>query len=253
MIRRSVSKYYFFGTQLRYLTDVSEYTLIKSDSYILDNLEWFFQNLRDLNLHVTSRAASDLLTFKNELATASDGEKIGKERAVKLNKLMTNLRLTLDAEIQGVSAFVTSGKRNSEEHLLGNMDALFAPKSFENFTDIAQYDFLEAGRCIVFERSTAAAFHILRGTESNLRHYYKQMIKQKRIKSEMWGPIVNDLKVRSKTKVHVALNNQLDHIRTSFRNPTQHPEAIYDVHECQDLLSLCIDVNNRMFKIILAR
>jgi len=76
------------------------------------------------------------------------------------------------------------------------------------------------------------------------------MIKRDRVKSEMWGPIVQDLKKRNKTKANSTLNNHLDNIRLSFRNPTQHPDAIYDINEVQDLLSVCIDANNRMFKAI---
>jgi hypothetical protein len=49
---------------------------------------------------------------------------------------------------------------------------------------------------------------------------------------------------------HGEVNNHLDNIRVSFRNPTQHPEAIYDIHEVQDLWSICVDVINRMVKIL---
>ena len=66
------------------------------------------------------------------------------------------------------------------------------------------------------------------------------------------GAIVQDLRNKNKTKIHTTLNNHLDNIRLSFRNPTQHPEAVYDIHEVQDLLAFCIDANNRMFKLIKA-
>jgi hypothetical protein len=46
----------------------------------------------------------------------------------------------------------------------------------------------------------------------------------------------------------VTLLNHLDHIRSGFRNPTAHPEKIYDIDEAQDLLSICIEVTNRMFQ-----
>jgi hypothetical protein len=46
----------------------------------------------------------------------------------------------------------------------------------------------------------------------------------------------------------VPLCNQLDHIRVSFRNPTAHPEKIFEIDEAQDLLSICIDAANRMIK-----
>src|SRR5687767_6428536 len=107
-------------------------------------------------------------------------------------------------------------------------------------------------KCIAFERPTAAAFHILRGTEDVLRSYYRRMVRNGRIKSSMWGAIVQDLRKRGATKAHVTLNNHLDNIRSSFRNPTQHPEAIYDIHEVQDLWAVCIDVVNRMHKALVA-
>jgi hypothetical protein len=44
------------------------------------------------------------------------------------------------------------------------------------------------------------------------------------------------------------LLNQLDYIRAQFRNPTQHPDKIYDIQEVQDLWGLCVDVINRMVK-----
>jgi len=159
-------------------------------------------------------------------------------------------RLTLDAEIIGIHAFTTTPKRLNSEKLLDDVSSLFAPDAYSSFPDIAKSDFAEAGKCIAYELPTVAAFHILRATEANLRHYYKQRIKQKRIASEMWGPIVEDLRKRSKTKTHTTLNNHLDNIRLSFRNPTQHPESVYDIHEVQDLFSVCIDANNRMFKIL---
>ncbi|MGN6313580.1 MAG: hypothetical protein ACTHMO_07460 [Rhodanobacteraceae bacterium] len=250
MQEKSIAGYYQFGTCYRYLLDARPEMPVKGDHLVLKNLERFLRQLETLGLTVTKRAASDLEAFCKELEGSQDDETLGDERAKRLRKLTLDLRTTLNAEIVGIKAFVTNTKKIAIENLLGSMKSLFNPGIFERFPEIAAYDFSEAGKCIAFERATAAAFHILRATEANLRHYYKSMIRQKRIASEMWGPIVADLKVRNQTKKHAALNNHLDHIRASFRNPTQHPETVYDIHECQDLLSVCIDVNNRMFKII---
>ena len=38
----------------------------------------------------------------------------------------------------------------------------------------------------------------------------------------------------------------LDHIRSNFRNPTDHPEKIYDIEEVQDLLNVRCDAISRM-------
>ena len=61
----------------------------------------------------------------------------------------------------------------------------------------------------------------------------------------MWRDIVVALKKRRDPPPAELLDN-LDNIRKSFRNPTQHPEKIYDIEEVQDLFGLAIDVVNRM-------
>ena len=249
MRKEQVSQYYFFGTTMRYLQDARTGWSIKGEAVVLENIIWFFEHLENMNLPVTFRASHRLVDFQTELEESEENT-LTNEQASKLAEIMREIRFTLDAEIPGIEAYITSPKRFDVELLSADISELFSPGTFEQFPDIAKYDFIEAGKCIVFERATAAAFHVLRGTEANLRHYYKSMVKQNRINSGMWGPIVQDLRRKNKTKKFVALNNHLDNIRISFRNPTQHPEAIYDIHESQDLLSVCIDVNNKMFKVL---
>ena len=199
MRRRSVSKYYSFGTQTRYLQDATPGLRIKDEDYVVDNIDRFLQNITDLDLDVTNRAAWKLYRFREELAS-SDNEKLSEDQAYDLAKIMGDIRLTLDAEIGGLDAFITTPKHLDVEKLLEDVPSLFAPNVFQGFPDIAKHGFIEGARCVAFEVSTAAAFHILRATEANLRHYYKSMIRQKRIKSELWGPIVEDLRIRPKQR-----------------------------------------------------
>ncbi|WKD23969.1 hypothetical protein NDQ71_02400 [Pseudoalteromonas sp. KG3] len=249
MINQEVSQYYFFGTTMRFLQDAKEGWSIRGEMFIYENIKWFFDHLDAINLPVTKRASRPLKDFMRKLEETEEVN-LSNNLAHELAQIMNQIRFTLDAEIQGLEAFIITPKRYDVDKLLNDINGLFAPEMFAKFHDIAKVDFIEAGKCIAFERATAAAFHILRATEANLRFYYESMVKQNRIKSRMWGPIVQDLRVKGKTKNYIALNNHLDNIRVSFRNPTQHPEALYDIHEVQDLLSVCIDVNNRMFKVI---
>lgn len=251
MYKKTISSYYFFGTGMRYLQDAAIGWDIHSEACVLDNINWFLSHLEKIDLKVTKRASFKLIEFKAKLEKTTE-KFLTNEFASELAKIMGEIRFTLDAEIQGIESFIASPKRYEQDKLFDDVTSLFSPNVFEEFHDIAKLDFIEAGKCIVFDRATAAAFHILRATEANLKFYYESMIKQHRIKSRMWGPIVQDLRQKPKTKKHMTLNNHLDNIRVSFRNPTQHPEAIYDIHEVQDLLSVCIDVNNRMFKVIKA-
>lgn len=62
----------------------------------------------------------------------------------------------------------------------------------------------------------------------------------------LMAPDVFDSLRHRKKPPPAALLDNLDNIRRSFRNPTQHPDKIYDIQEAQDLFHLCVDVVNRM-------
>jgi hypothetical protein len=124
-----------------------------------------------------------------------------------------------------------------------------APGVFKELPEVAQYDFLQAGRCIAFELPTAAAFPLMRGTEDVLRWFYCSVVKRERVSPLRWGPMTSHLGGRRSPPPDVLLAN-LDNLRRSFRNPTQHPDKIYDIEEAQDLLALSIDVVSRMVKFV---
>jgi hypothetical protein len=126
------------------------------------------------------------------------------------------------------------------------VDDLFAKDIFSKLSEIAKFDFYEAGKCIAFERSTAAAFHVLRGTESTVRDYYEKMVKRNRMKNPTWGGITSELR-KKRNSSELILDN-LDYIRVNYRNPTQHPELKYSLDEAQDLFGLCIDAVNKLVK-----
>ncbi len=112
-------------------------------------------------------------------------------------------------------------------------------------TTAASRSLSEAGKCTAFERPTAAAFHLMRATEAMLRKYYCAVVRRSR-RTLMWGPMVRHLRERRDSSRHGPVLEQLDHIRVSFRNPTQHPEMRYTMDEVQDLWGVCTDVLSRM-------
>src|SRR6202012_2778908 len=131
--------------------------------------------------------------------------------------------------------------------LLTDPAALFAPGIFHSLDSGSAYDLSEACRCLAFECSTAAAFHMMRGTEATLRHFYCYVVRRSRLPKErrMWGPMVEAMRKRSSPPSKALLDN-LDAIRHNFRNPTQHPDAIFSIDQSQDLLGLVIPVINTM-------
>jgi hypothetical protein len=154
---------------------------------------------------------------------------------------------TLDSELKLRSSFIITPKRYALEYLLKSPQSLFGVAVFDKLPQICQFDFQQACRCIAFSLPTSSAFHLMRGIEGVLRYFYCSIVKQGRVKSLMWGEVVQHLRRRRDSPPKPLLDS-LDNIRTNFRNPTQHPEARYDMDGAQDLLSVSIDAVNRMIK-----
>jgi len=244
MQSKTISSYIKFGTGLRYLQDAEKGWVVHGKDCLLNNINIFLGFLDEFELPVTERASRELRELRDKLAKSEPDHRLTSDEASELNGLMNDVRKTLFAEARGKVAFIVTDKRIDVDKLLTDVSTLMAPSSFDKLPDIAQYDFKEAGKCIAFELPTAAAFHLLRGTEAVLRHFYCSVVRKDRVEL-MWGPMVSSLRSRRKPPPAPLLDN-LDNIRRSFRNPTQHPDKIYDIQEVQDLFGLCVDVVNRM-------
>jgi hypothetical protein len=242
----SIWDYIQVGTCLRFLQDAKVGQSIHAKSFVLQNINNFLSEIAELGLYVTQRASYTLEEMKEEFEGKPKDSKLTGEEAQKLSKIMREIRLTFSAEAKGIFAYYVTDKRFDTKKLLEKIDLLFNPGIYNTCPETARNDFKEAGLCIAFELPTAAAFHILRGTEDVLRIFHKKYIRPAK-KGLSWGQILHELKNKNKGKLpDVILLNNLDNIRNSFRNPTQHPEKVYDINEFQDLFSLCIDVVNRM-------
>ncbi|MBR7979208.1 hypothetical protein [Burkholderia cenocepacia] len=247
-----VYRFWQFGTTVRYLQDVREGYKIKGSGNVLVNVDALFLRLRELELRVTINAADKLEEFRKELGGSDDDVEMTQAQSSKLRGLIFELRRTMEAELKLINAYTISPKRLDVAKLTDDIEHLFAPGVYQSLTDVAKYDISEAGRCIAFERPTAAAFHLMRATEEVLRGYYCFYVRRNRIDKMLWYPMIQALQQHRRAKVNDVLHRQLDNIRVSFRNPTQHPDKMYDIQEVQDLFGLCVDVINRMQKICVA-
>ncbi len=64
----------------------------------------------------------------------------------------------------------------------------------------------------------------------------------------MWTNMLDQLKAKKRDKPPKPLLDSLDMIRANYRNPTQHPEATYNIDSAQDLMGVCVDLINKMTK-----
>jgi hypothetical protein len=255
MEARSTDGYIHMGLCVRFLVDIRAGQPVFKAGYSYENITVLLQRLPEYELHVTARIAAPLRTIKQgwdaEHAGHSDDETwsaarlISEPEAQLIRETALTVQLTITAEARGNVAFITRDKRYDVGRLLNNVGALMAPGVFAQLSPLAQYDFEQAGKCVAYEVPTAAAFHLMRGTEAVLRDFYCSIVRRDRVEPMLWGPMTAHLAKRSKPPPDVLLNN-LDNLRRSFRNPTQHPEKMYDVEEVQDLFALSIEVVTRM-------
>jgi hypothetical protein len=263
MENRSTYGYIFLGTAVRYLIDATPNTKVFGSGAIDSNISDLRQRLEEYGFHVTWRLAGSFdelqVPWRNELLandadqTWRDSRVLSSQELSKVTQLAGNVRETMLAEALGKRAYIAQDKRYSVEILLDDISKLMASGVYEALPDIAKFDLEEAGKALAFDLPTAAAFHILRGTESVLRDFYSRVVRRNRIpEPRMWFKMVDDLRSKTNGPPHLVLEN-LDSLRRHFRNPTQHPEKTYDLDETQDLLALSIDSINRMVKHLTAK
>jgi hypothetical protein len=250
MIRRPIQDYFFFGTAVRYLQDIKTGWQIADAPeglYVAGNLRHLLRDIEVLDLVVTARtdAAYALQQLQDEFSSADETATLTEKQARRLAESVAALRPTLEAELRASYAYSVTPKRVDVVRLIEAPESLFPPQVFAKLPEIAQFDLAEAARCIAFELPTAAAFHLMRAVEAVLRAFYAGLVRRGR-RARMWSDIIVDLRKRRAGKGHLVLLNHLDHIRSSFRNPTQHPDARYDSEEVQELWALCVDVLSRM-------
>ena len=58
-----------------------------------------------------------------------------------------------------------------------------------------------------------------------------------------WGPIIKSLRTLKDGNLNTLLDH-CDRIRDNYRNPTFHPEKVYNIEVAQDLFNLCVGVVN---------
>ena len=234
------------GLWLRHLRH-SENIKIKS---VRDGNDIILSELKNFNFNVSISGSRILANFISSLSEVDGDERLGTARKKELDDIIETLENIIFAEAATKFHYVTSERKYNLEFLIESPGRLFSDGVFESLPEISKYDFTEGFKCLAYETPTAAAFHILRATEGILKELYFSFIKQKRVKIPMWGNMLSQLEKKTRNKPSSVLLEALDNIRKSYRNPTNHPEAIYTLSQTEDLMGLCIDVVNKMHVVI---
>lgn len=248
MEKTNIFDYWAFGYNYYLLRLDCEGLIIHGPtSSLIYHLEEFFYYVDKLNLQVTNEASSNIREIYLQAKKMPKDAYVDSKFASEITKEINNIDTTLDAELKLRDAYLITPKRFNLNHLLDEPSELFGVDVFSLLPQICRFDLASSGMAISYNLPTAAAFHLMRGTEGVLRFYYCTIVKRKRVNPLLWGNIITHLRQRKDTPKKSILDS-LDNIRVNFRNPTQHPEARYDIDEAQDLLAVSIDAINRMIK-----
>lgn len=236
-------RYINLGGQLSFLRSAKVNFRVHGDTKVLGTIKKFIKSIENSEFKVTQNALSGLIKYKETLDKTDKNYRISKAEVKRLFKIMDRIWVVLRAETKDFFTFSISEKRIDSTKLIFNVELLFAKDVFNSLPDSIQYDFREGGKCVAFECATASAFHVLRGVEGLLRLLLKKLSPTVDVSKMVWGKVVEELKDINIADLGVLLDN-CDRIRDNYRNPTNHPEKIYDIEKAQDLFNLCVGVVN---------
>lgn len=237
--------YILIGLTLRILRNVNP---ISGKGFVSSEFNLLFRYLEQSSFQVSLAYKNSRIykQMEEELSALSDNEHLSSDVCWLIERVTTSLEDVIFAESSTKKIYVLPDRRYNADYLLNDPGKLLKKGTFEKLDAVAQKDIASACKCLLFGEATAAAFHILRATESVLKSYYFLHRKQQRLPKPMWANMIDQLKSKQRNKPPATLLSSLDLIRTAYRNPTQHPEAIYEIDNAQDLFGVCLDVIGKM-------
>lgn len=248
--------YITLGGRLRYFAGRKAGDPIFGKNLIYDNLIWFKEDLEKLDFTVTRNLYNrKLLPIQKEYeilkktpGVNQENSTLTEEQAASLSSTILEFENTVFAEAETRIIASPVPRRFTLDHLLVKPGGILGYGVFDKLTELAQNDVAQACRCIAFECSTAAAFHILRAIEECVRVLFKSYFPRKD-GTRAWGTLTTELDNKPRNpKPDEILLAHLSHIRKRFRNPTDHPEKEYEIEEAEDLVHLSVDIINRCMR-----
>lgn len=245
MLIQSSYNYILIGLRLRYLQNVTTYNLSKDATEIIVDLKKGFIEA-GFQVSASAMDGQSYSTMNAALASIDPTHKLDAETVKLIKGVFATIEKVVFAEATIKNIYVLPNRRFNSEYLLNEPAKLLRDGAFDKLEEIAKVDITSACRCILFGEATAAAFHALRATESVLKSYYFHHRKQNRLDKPMWAGMIEQLRAKKKNKPPETLLDSLDIIRKAYRNPTQHPEAVYEIDGAQDLFGVCLDSIGKM-------
>lgn len=176
-------------------------------------------------------------------AKTEDGEEepISSWLVAEVREAAKEFETVLRTECQLMDTYFVSKKgAYSTKDLVENAHHQIPEPARSALPEQSKIDFDQAGKCIAFDVPTAAAFHLLRGTEEVIRQYYELIVpgpKKAAKKMRNWGVYIKLIEDHGGDQSVISI---LHHMRVVYRNPVTHPEENYTDELVQVLFGLCV-------------
>jgi hypothetical protein len=181
--------------------------------------------------------------LKDRASKANPDDKADAMEVWKLVDKTTKFEAVLRAELGTTPMYYVSPKNNMDVAGLISFGHLSFPGDLASKAPEAIPDAQQAAKCIAFELSTAAGFHLHRANESVLRRYFDHVAgAEHRPESRNIGDYLNKLGQLNKgdPRVRAALRD----LKDLHRNPLMHPEE--HIASVDDAISLMGSVRAAM-------
>jgi hypothetical protein len=163
-----------------------------------------------------------------------------------------DFEIVLSNEMPGLATYYVSTKGiYSTDDLISHAD-LHIPESLRPILDAkAVEDIRQAGKCLAYEVSTASAFHMWRSVETVMGSYYKFITGGRSFEDDHiqrnWAAYIRAL---NENGADIKITAFLDHIRSEYRNPQNHPSETVDLEQAFGLFGVATSVITQVAKAI---
>jgi hypothetical protein len=213
------------GGNIRYLMNVDKDYRLEGEQFIIEVLESLKKQLKNLGFEVSVNLfdfhLGDFLKTFKKMVEEEDIKPVffPEDKVSEFTKAVKAFEDTVYSEVLTKRIAIPVKRLFSLSDLLDHPENLVGKQFFLLLPKIAQFDFIEACKCLVIELPTAAAFHSLRSVEESVRLLYKAYFRTKLIEKKAWGTLTDELK--NKTTKPQPNENILSQLEFTFSFPTE--------------------------------
>jgi len=257
MIEPNIFNFYAFGADMRPLRNLAPNTKLRDNPDLIQAFlnathvaDWFvLEEFCKTYLPSSGRKLGEIKNYLNQgFLHPPDGvipHDVSELDAKTIGEQVTEFETLLSDELGRLPFFCL------EDEKLGNFSVLkllkgaakgYPKKVRDRLSDACRNEIDEAGKCLVFERSTAAGFHMLRSVELTIREYLTKIpgFVMPPLNRQNWGEYLKLLKDNGAAK---ELLDHLHNIKDNYRNPLMHPEDTLDMDDALSLFGLAQSMN----------